>query len=820
MAKRPGLALIVNSGCNRPGHEADTDKLVRIFRHLGLDLRVCPKRSCKGPSKDEVVEFLDLHARALSEDPATWRSVWLVFLAHGAKDRLCFPGGDLGVMDLFRKFNLPQLQQRLKVGLVHCCRVQESASADTSPMPSTNDRPSGANWLLYWSTLAGSKASRFASGTPMVSAMIDKFLPPAQSRNPEAVAEPENEVFRRPLHDVFFDVQELQRRLEPTQEPVIATTLNRPEMRLLDLFEERRMCFCIDLGTSGTALCASSDVAGLEHVPCHSDRTKQGPDVLVLEFDDVAGPGRASRSRLTDAGFVLVESMPRVYAVLIHAHAQDHRPPASPAITGVHLFRNLKQQLNEVAIARSKLPIRDDAGLQFDTELLLMLFFSYLKEQWINMHRQRFLPWDVRVAMTVPAHWGLRVQQLLRRSARKAGLFASDEDFLLVMEPEAAAVGCILPSRGRPEQHTKIIVADIGAGTSNVAVVEVTTAAGEDISLKVVAAPRATNLGANSIIKQLVDMLQDVFHRELDDEFPDILARAWDELLVRDAPLHRTYAVGVQIPIPLSCLGPISLPSFRDGVSYYVYEGWGHIELEAQVTQALCQSLIATVCATVQDLKTKYPTASSVVLVGGFARQVSLQNAIRSLGLYVVTPPQPELAVCSGGAHIGRCPSRISSRITSISYGLQKTKTRDLEQYPPHRRVRLPNGKEAVHKVFECLRAKGQEAEHGQEVQRSFWPLQKDQDELLVQIFGTPRDEATFTDDPGMERIGCIRVDLRDLQERDKAVDIVFKFRGNWIDVTATRHDGRALATEVEFFAVGDAHEVIDGDAARTATLL
>lgn len=811
MLKRPGAAFIINSGHNRPGHRYDTDKLISLFDRLQIKVHLCPSSSGEdGPTAADVEEFLLQQLNDYQTCASRFGSVWVILMGHGSKENICLLQGNLSIQQVLRRFN-NAFRNNLKVGLIHCCRKTNGVE-DSSPMPGRADLPPetaagvGSNWLLCRSTLQGTYAYRDPSrGTRFVQEVLDVFN----------FTERERQIYQSPLLDLFNAViRNLSRvddRRGPAQQAVLTHSLTNPGIRILDLAEEKQFAACIDLGTNGTAICAASHLNAVEH----HDRfgyhgRKESSDILVRKNLDL--PTRFEEQYGERySPYKIIRHEQDIYAVIfgIYAETYARRQPLAGVAVQTFYFRNFKQQLNgrQEQHANEKLHIRDVNNQEFDAEILMTLIFTYFKEGPLVEKRHHFMKsnhghhnqtlFDMRLAVTIPAHWGLRAKQLIRRGARNAGLYQNEGDMLLVLEPEAAAYHCISSGSGRGLLvGESFFVADVGGGTIDYATLQVFDR--DPLVLKVIAAPQGTTFGANIVTQRFIELLKLAFNPDVVQNNASEITLRWERLRQSGEVLHVHYDVDVRLEVPTALLeaGEPRIPGFR-------WTPHGELCISREVTRSCFEPVTHNVCSTLASMKRAFPDVETAFLVGAFANQVPCRGAVEDLGLTVKVPQNPELAVSFGGVELAKEPSRIASRVSMFSYGISKGVTTHLERYPDAPRKRLKDGRDAVLNVFDCFSAKDAEIPEGSTASRTYVPLEHDQDSITFSIFATASPSQVFVTEPGMEKIGSIKIDVAGCS--NKSVILTFHFQASFISVQArSEAGGQELSTEVEFFGSGE----------------
>ncbi|MEE9332359.1 MAG: molecular chaperone DnaK [Methylophilaceae bacterium] len=248
-----------------------------------------------------------------------------------------------------------------------------------------------------------------------------------------------------------------------------------------------------------------------------------------------------------------------------------------------------------------------------------------------------YLGEDVTEAViTVPAYFNDSQRQATKDAGRIAGL----EVKRIINEPTAAALAFGLDKQ---EGDRKIAVYDLGGGTFDVSIIEISSIDGEH-QFEVLSTNGDTFLGGEDFDNRLIDYLADEFKKDNDglDLRNDLLAKQ----RLKDA------AEKAKIELSSSTQTEVNLP-------YVTADATGPKHLVVKITRAKFESMVEDLIErTIKPCKTALKDAgvstsdiTDVIIVGGQSRMPKVQEKVKEIfGKEPRKDVNPDEAVAVGAA--------------------------------------------------------------------------------------------------------------------------------------------------------------------------
>ncbi|CAB5295713.1 unnamed protein product [Rhizophagus irregularis] len=186
------------------------------------------------------------------------------------------------------------------------------------------------------------------------------------------------------------------------------------------------------------------------------------------------------------------------------------------------------------------------------------------------------------------------------------------------------------------------------------------------------------------------------------------------------------------------------------------------IELKFEDVKRMFDPVINKIIKLIREQLNNSGTISAMFLVGGFSESKYLQKRIREefsskvKNSNISVPSQPVAAIVRGALEYGLNMKKIKSRRLPLSYGIELAplwKPGD----PPERR-------QTHDRIFKFRRLveKGIEVDTDEEFGLELHPSYANQTELSIEVYSTTANEATYCDEPGMKKVGELRLDFPD----------------------------------------------------------
>ena len=238
--------------------------------------------------------------------------------------------------------------------------------------------------------------------------------------------------------------------------------------------------------------------------------------------------------------------------------------------------------------------------------------------------------------ITVPAYFNDSQRQATKDAGRIAGLDVKR----IINEPTAAALAFGLDKQ---EGDRKIAVYDLGGGTFDVSIIEISNIDGEH-QFEVLSTNGDTFLGGEDFDNRLIDFLADEFKKENGglDLRNDLLAKQRLKEAAEKAKIELSGATQTEVNLP-----------------YITADATGPKHLVVKITRAKLESLVDDLiertmgpCKTaIKDANVKIEDITDVILVGGQSRMPKVQEKVKEIfGKEPRKDVNPDEAVAVGAA--------------------------------------------------------------------------------------------------------------------------------------------------------------------------
>jgi molecular chaperone DnaK len=237
--------------------------------------------------------------------------------------------------------------------------------------------------------------------------------------------------------------------------------------------------------------------------------------------------------------------------------------------------------------------------------------------------------------ITVPAYFNDSQRQATKDAGRIAGLDVKR----IINEPTAAALAFGLDKQ---EGDRKIAVYDLGGGTFDVSIIEISSIDGEH-QFEVLSTNGDTFLGGEDFDNRIIDFLADEFKKENGlDLRNDLLAKQRLKEAAEKAKIELSGATQTEVNLP-----------------YITADATGPKHLVVKITRAKLESLVddliertmAPCKMAIKDAGVKIEDITDVILVGGQSRMPKVQEKVQEIfGKEPRKDVNPDEAVAVGAA--------------------------------------------------------------------------------------------------------------------------------------------------------------------------
>ena len=143
----------------------------------------------------------------------------------------------------------------------------------------------------------------------------------------------------------------------------------------------------------------------------------------------------------------------------------------------------------------------------------------------------------------------------------------------------------------------------------------------------------------------------------------------------------------------------------------------------------------------------------------------------------------------------------ITERVISTTYGVRCCAD-FIQGVHPEEKKSFIDGREKCKDVFDCLVRENKVIKVGQRIKKIYHPPTSDTTRVLIAFHVTTNPDTKYTTDPGVNKIGSIRIETPDTSKgRDRDIEVSMYFGGT--EITATAWDvssGNKAQTTLDFF--------------------
>jgi actin-like ATPase involved in cell morphogenesis len=384
-----------------------------------------------------------------------------------------------------------------------------------------------------------------------------------------------------------------------------------------------------------------------------------------------------------------------------------------------------------------------------------------------------YTPDDVRWCVTIPAIWDQYTRNLMFKAAAQAGLPDDPDRLLLVPEPEAAALYCIV--KGESVLLTsgrRFMVIDAGGGTVDISSYEVSS----DRKLAQLGTPNGDKAGSNYLNKYFVDnvlcdRLGVGFVGSLKREHPgDLyqLIRAWEDAK-RGVRAEDTREVNIRLTAELYLYVKQNEAAHRLLQERQNGKDTA-IKIPASEVRDLFENVTERIIGRVSEQlermrETPGRTGGEVaILVGGFGESPYLQSRLTEHlepeGVQLHIPPAPSRAVVTGATHFAYDPSIIRDTRSPLTYVKSVMRPFREKIDPPEKRELNDKGEPYCRDRVEIFVLHGEAVEVDSYRSSISVPLRNDYKDVWLRFFATRSIDPEYVTDPGMDLIAELTVSL------------------------------------------------------------
>ncbi|PKY39922.1 actin-like ATPase domain-containing protein [Rhizophagus irregularis] len=404
---------------------------------------------------------------------------------------------------------------------------------------------------------------------------------------------------------------------------------------------------------------------------------------------------------------------------------------------------------------------------------------------------------NVLLVLTVPAEYSEREKKVIRKCAYNAKLIKEKDSQKLqfTTEPEAAAIYCILQQQSILVKEMTFMIVDCGGGTVDLTthrLIENKQLTGDgtvDLTIqKLIENKQLTEVterigdfcGSTFIDNKFIEFLREKLGTDAMDELIENNYGQY-QLLVQEfcQSIKKRFAGNKEFFYELDI--DENAPSLLQYVSKEKREimkknDW-LISIKHDDLIKMFDPIVDRIIRLMHiQLSNSQETCSAIFLVGGFSKSKYLQKRIKNefqdIVKTILVPNQPEAAIARGAAIYGLSlknspraeemilyASVVRSRVLKYTYGIKVLGKWKASVHPPHRKI----FDDRIY-LFDTFVKRGTrvKVDKPSHPKLGYKPLNPSQTGLKFELFKTLKYSATYHDEPGMELVGTLRIDLPD----------------------------------------------------------
>lgn len=463
----------------------------------------------------------------------------------------------------------------------------------------------------------------------------------------------------------------------------------------------------------------------------------------------------------------------------------------------IRFFQNFKMNLHRKEMLESSMEIEDHLGKPLTAIDVFSKSLHYIKEVVLkelesakadegegNLIAEENIHWIV----TVPAIWDEFAKQFMREAAEKASI--PSKQLTLALEPECAAIYVLTRAKlklsSKQLEKTvcdpgeKYLVADLGGGTADFSVVEIT----KKHTLKHLHYASGGDWGGKNVNKIIFNIYKEIFGSKVMKDFKDMKAELLEmendiELKKRALKTKEKLSLKFSPTFAVLCQDTYST-SYKELLKKSRFKNYIELKGEKIIFAAsIVDDIFKTVVGKIAEhmkLILKEPKADgieTVILVGGFARSDFVYEYIKNefSDKEVIIPNDPDLAVLKGAVSFGHSDGIIEMRVCDYTYGIESNR------FPvatdPRDKIKLIGGKHTCTQVFDKLVTIGDQVQVNSKVEKEVYASTENMTKMKVNIYRTKQTNPLFVTDKGCELFAEMTVEMPDIKEGIKRAAII-----------------------------------------------
>lgn len=355
------------------------------------------------------------------------------------------------------------------------------------------------------------------------------------------------------------------------------------------------------------------------------------------------------------------------------------------------------------------------------------------------------------------------------------------------------------------------VVADCGGGTIDLTVHQIE----QDGRLKELCKSSGGAWGSIGVDCQFEMLLVAIFGERLIQDFINKHPVSWLELMKTFEAKKRAFnpvrqhASNISLPFAfIHHYTSITRQSIEQAVSLYgdehvQWSSQGMLRLLYPAMMRLFDPVVSTIIKHIHRVISHTQShIQYLFLVGGFAESSVLQHAVResfSDTLRVIIPHDMSLCILKGAVMYGLDPNRVNLRQSVVTYGVACLHKYDPSIHPLSKKV-IKDGVEWCTGVFDTYVSCGQPIPQGYSITRTYKLARSSLHSTVLTLFATKHKSVKFVTDPGVKKIGELRLNLSTNDKSSNEVHMTMTFGDTEITVKGCDNkSGQTAFAQIDF---------------------
>lgn len=410
---------------------------------------------------------------------------------------------------------------------------------------------------------------------------------------------------------------------------------------------------------------------------------------------------------------------------------------------------------------------------------------------------------SVQWCITVPSIWSNKAKLLMQKCMMQAGLLKSADSpggsphpLSIVLEPEAASCYC---HHNMPElnlqQGDRILVADIGGGTTDIVVQEWIGKSYENYSVKEVTCSSGGLCGGTYVdenFKRLVHAkipCLGQFTAKNSSSFMTNVMKKWEEI---KCSFGDVLTIGEDFEISLPPALAKEWQAFDEEKGFRVRDQYDELSLTHSDMKYIFDPVVDKNLELIAHQLGQTTDVKVIFVVGGFAGSPYLMTRIKDRFKgeveRIISPVNPGSAVCQGAVLLALNPTGIVSRVAKKTYGFKVS--RNFQPGDPEEHTSLVGGVKKCDVSFMTFLKKGDTVDVDQSVTKKLTPLTSKQTSLRLTLFSSDDPSPQYTVGPSVKEEASLVFDIKEsVGVTLPSINVSLYFGRSTIEVQAVREN-------------------------------